>query len=182
MPVNGFNADVMTADGHKRALQGRSLPVDDVQGVEVAQCACNLGSVEPGSGLQEDPLPLEMVEKLGRRQRPPTSNTLKSSPPPPPSLRRCESDTHLSAVDIVQNKVQLVCSLEGVVQPHQEGMLDVLHQHAALSHDVLLLDGTKTDESLSSSFIHSFIHLETFDASPPPPFDHVGRNSPLSSS
>lgn len=54
-------------------------------------------------------------------------------------LRRCESGTHLSTVDIVQNKVQLVCSLEGVVQPHQEGVLDVLHQHAALSHDVLLL-------------------------------------------
>lgn len=48
--------------------------------------------------------------------------------------------TYLSTVDIVQNKVQLVCSLEGVVQPHQEGMLDVLHKHAALSHDVLLLD------------------------------------------
>lgn len=64
IPVNGLSADVMTADGHRRALQDRSLPVDDVQRVEVAQCACDLGSIEPGSGLQENPLPLEMVEKL----------------------------------------------------------------------------------------------------------------------
>ena len=28
------------------------------------------------------------------------------------------------------------------MQPDQEGMLDVLHQHAALSHDVLLLEVT----------------------------------------
>lgn len=67
--MNEFNAYVMTADGHKVALQDRSLPVDDVQGVEVAQCACNLGSIEPGSWLQEDPLPLEMVEELRRRHQ-----------------------------------------------------------------------------------------------------------------
>lgn len=47
--------------------------------------------------------------------------------------------THLSTVDVVQHKVELVCGLEGVVQPHQERVLDVLHQHTALSHDVLLL-------------------------------------------
>lgn len=64
--------DVMWAYRHKGALQDRSLPVDDVQGVEVAQCACDLGSIEPGPGLQKDPLPLEMVEKLRRRQRPTT--------------------------------------------------------------------------------------------------------------
>lgn len=55
---------------------------------------------------------------------------------------------YLSAVDIVQNKVQLVCCLEGVMQPNQEGVLDVLHQHTALSHDVLLLNSTQIDESL----------------------------------
>lgn len=67
--MNGFEAEVMTAESHTGALQGCLLPVDNVQGVEVAQCACNFGSIEPGSGLQEDPLPLEMVEELWRRRR-----------------------------------------------------------------------------------------------------------------
>lgn len=53
--------------------------------------------------------------------------------------QRCRTATHLSAVHVVQNKVELVCGLEGVMKPHQEGMLDVLHEDAALGHDVLLL-------------------------------------------
>lgn len=144
--MNGFNADVVTKKGHKVALQDRSLPVDDVQGVEVAQRACNLGSIESGSGLQEDPLPLEMVEELQTRWRAPTLKTKKIQYF---FSRQCESKTHLSPVDIVENKVQLVCSLEGIVQPHQEGVLYVLHQHAALSHDVFLLNQTQIVESLS---------------------------------
>lgn len=61
-------ANVMLTEIHKGALQDCSLPVHDVQGVEVAERTCNFGSVEPGSGLQEDPLPLEMVEKLQERR------------------------------------------------------------------------------------------------------------------
>ena len=45
-------------------LQDRSLPVHNVQGVEVAKRTCNFSGIEAGSGLQEDPLPLEMVEQL----------------------------------------------------------------------------------------------------------------------
>lgn len=50
---------------------------------------------------------------------------------------------YLSAIDVVKHKVKLVSCLEGVVQPHQEGMLDILHQHTALSHDVLMLEFRK---------------------------------------
>lgn len=49
--------------------------------------------------------------------------------------------TDLATVDVVEDKVQFVSGLEGEVQPHQEGVLDVLHQHAALCHDMLLLEG-----------------------------------------
>lgn len=53
--------------------------------------------------------------------------------------------TYLSTINIVQHKVQFVSSLEGVVEPHQEGMLDVFHQHTALSHDMFLLGGELED-------------------------------------
>lgn len=49
--------------------------------------------------------------------------------------------THLSSVDEIQHKVQLVCSLEGVVEPNQEGMFHILQQHVPFRHDVLLLSG-----------------------------------------
>lgn len=138
----------MLAEVHQGAPQDRSLPVHNVQGVEVAQRTCYFSSVEPGSGLQEDPLSLEMVEQLERKRtnvcQHQRVNTLRCSEATLASasfLECLEIQAYLSAVDIVENKVQLVSSLEGVVQPHQEGMLDVLHQHTALSHDVLLLEG-----------------------------------------
>ena len=110
-----------------------------MQGVEVAQRTRNFSRVKPGSGLQEDPLPLEMVEQLEGKQ----------------NICQCELQTpgsadlvhfvwvaaHLSTVDVVQHKVEFVIRLEGVVQSHQEGVFDVLHQHAALGHDMLLLRG-----------------------------------------
>lgn len=34
--------------------------------------------------------------------------------------------THLSAIDVVQDKVEFICSLKGVMQAHQERMLDIL--------------------------------------------------------
>ena len=112
-----------------------------MQGVEVAKCTCNFSSIEPGSGLQEDPLSLEMVEQL-QRQRAYVNINLKTILGYSDLISGCcEILNYLSTVDIVEYKVQLVSSLEGVVQPHQEGMLDVLHQHTALSHDMLLLEG-----------------------------------------
>ena len=50
---------------------------------------------------------------------------------------------YLSSVDVVQDEIELVCGLEGVVEAHQEGMLDVLHEHTALCHDVPLLQYRK---------------------------------------
>lgn len=47
--------------------------------------------------------------------------------------------TYLSSVDEIQHKVQLVCSLEGVVKADQEGVFDILQQHVAFRHDVFLL-------------------------------------------
>lgn len=47
--------------------------------------------------------------------------------------------THLSPVDIVQHKVELLRRLEGVAQAHEEGVAHVLQEHATLRHDVALL-------------------------------------------
>lgn len=40
------------------------VPVDDVEGVEVTQGAADLCGVEPGPGLQEAALSLEVIEQL----------------------------------------------------------------------------------------------------------------------
>lgn len=40
------------------------ISVDDVEGVQVSQCAGNLRSIKPGSGLQEAALSLKVVEQL----------------------------------------------------------------------------------------------------------------------
>lgn len=47
--------------------------------------------------------------------------------------------THLSPVDIVQHKVELLRRLEGVAQAHEERVPHILQKHAALCHDVALL-------------------------------------------
>lgn len=66
--LSEFNsAEIMLGNVHKGALQDCSSPVHNVQGVEVAKSTCNFRSIEPGSGLQEDPLSLEVVEQLERR-------------------------------------------------------------------------------------------------------------------
>lgn len=46
-----------------------NLPVHNVQGVEVSKCTCNFSSVEPSSGLEEDPLSLEMIEQLENEKK-----------------------------------------------------------------------------------------------------------------
>lgn len=51
-----------------------------MQGVEVAEGTGNLSSVEPGSGLQEDPLSLKMVEKLEKEQTASVNSCLKYIP------------------------------------------------------------------------------------------------------
>lgn len=45
------------------------LPINNVQGVQVAQCTGNFSSVKSGSRLQEATLPLEMVEQLQETER-----------------------------------------------------------------------------------------------------------------
>ena len=52
----------------------------------------------------------------------------------------------LSAVDIVQHKVEFGAGLEGVVEPHQERVSHVLQQHVPLGHDVL--DLVPSDDGL----------------------------------
>lgn len=42
----------------------QASPVDDVEGVQVANGAGHLGSVEAGPGLQESALPLQVEEEL----------------------------------------------------------------------------------------------------------------------
>jgi hypothetical protein len=44
------------------------VPVNDVEGVQVANGTGHLRSIEPGPGLQEPALPLQVEEELGRRQ------------------------------------------------------------------------------------------------------------------
>lgn len=42
----------------------QASPVDDVEGVQVANGTGHLGSIEPGAGLQEPALPLQVEEEL----------------------------------------------------------------------------------------------------------------------
>ena len=48
-------------------------------------------------------------------------------------------DTYLSPIHIVEDKVELLCGLEGEVEPNQKGMFQTLQQHISLCHNVLLL-------------------------------------------
>lgn len=66
LPVSSLELDIIV---HTGALRDQSSPVHDVKGVEVAKGTGNFCSVEPGSWLQEDPLPLEMIEQLERRKK-----------------------------------------------------------------------------------------------------------------
>lgn len=60
---------------HGGALRDQYSPVHNVKGVEVAEGASYFGSIEPGSGLQEDPLSLEMIEELERKKNKKVSST-----------------------------------------------------------------------------------------------------------
>lgn len=53
------------------------------------------------------------------------------------------SHTYLSSIYIVQDKVELLWGLEGVVEPNQKRMFQTLQQHISLCHYVLLLKGEK---------------------------------------
>lgn len=88
---------------HQGVPWDRSLPVDNVQGVEVAERAGDFSSVKAGSRLQEDPLPLEVVEELQeekRRRRGATSSvkhgssTLGHVTVPVWDVGRCDSPLH----------------------------------------------------------------------------------------
>lgn len=56
--------------------------------------------------------------------------------------------SYLSSVDIVEDKVELLWGLEGVVQVDQEGVLQALQQDIPLGHDILLLQGGRTKAAL----------------------------------
>lgn len=74
LPVSSLELDRIV---HKGALRDQCSPVHDVKRVEVAKGTGNFCSVEPGSWLQEDPLPLEMVEQLERIKKQHVNNTNK---------------------------------------------------------------------------------------------------------
>lgn len=40
------------------------VPVDNVQGVQVAQSTGDFSSIETGAGFQKAPFPLKVIEKL----------------------------------------------------------------------------------------------------------------------
>lgn len=46
---------------------------------------------------------------------------------------------YLSSIDIVKDKVKLLCSLKRVMEPNQERMFQAFQEHISLSHDVFLL-------------------------------------------
>lgn len=46
---------------------------------------------------------------------------------------------YLSSIDIVKDKVKLLCRLKRVMEPNQERMFEAFQEHISLSHDVLLL-------------------------------------------
>lgn len=53
--------------------------------------------------------------------------------------RRFKVGTHLSSIYIIKHKVKLLRGLEGVVEAHKEGVLDIFQKHVAFCHDVVLL-------------------------------------------
>lgn len=48
---------------------GLQVPVDDVQGVQVAQSAGDFSSVETGTGFQKAPFPLKVIEQLQKERK-----------------------------------------------------------------------------------------------------------------
>ncbi len=57
------------------------------------------------------------------------------------------SDTYLTPIHIVKNKVELLWGLEGVVEPNQKRVFQTLQQHISLCHNVLLLKSEKRNIS-----------------------------------
>lgn len=130
-----------TRGQHERA------PVNDVQGMEVAKSTGDLSSIEACSGFQENPLSLEVVEQLGEEIGEWRNVSILQMSTNIKSNRKYLKNLYLATVDVVQHKVELVGGLEGVMKPHQERVLDVLQQDAALSHDMLLLERKKKGDN-----------------------------------
>ncbi len=51
---------------------------------------------------------------------------------------------YLSTIDVIQDKIQLLRGLKGVVQADQKRVLQALEQHVPLGHYILLLLHTNT--------------------------------------
>lgn len=69
--------------------------------------------------------------------------------------------THLSPVDIVQHEVELLGCLEGVAEAHEEGVANVLQEHAALCHDVVLLRSYQHTHTHAHTHVHACTHTHT---------------------
>ncbi len=59
---------------------------------------------------------------------------------------------YLSSVDVVEDEVEFVGALEGVVEPDEERVRHVLQQHVPLRHDVLHLRANETCVSVQVQF------------------------------
>lgn len=55
---------VYTTPGCQGKRAKKASPVNDVEGVQVANGTGHLGSIKPGPGLQEPALPLQVEEEL----------------------------------------------------------------------------------------------------------------------
>jgi len=84
-----------------------SLPIDDVQAVQVFEGRDDLGSVETSASLREAFVALQMEKEL-------------------------------TAVDIVEDKVELLGGLERVAEADKEGVLDIMHKHVPLCYGAVL--------------------------------------------
>ena len=76
-------------------------------------------------------------------------------------------EEELSPIDIVQHKIQLLPSLKGVVEAHQERVSYILEQNVSFRHDVLDLissdDGLLLQHfdgiALPSALVSTEVHL-----------------------
>lgn len=56
---------------------------------------------------------------------------------------KAHKHTHLSSVYIVEHKVKLLRGLEGIMESHKKGVLDIFQEHIAFCHNVVLLSKSR---------------------------------------
>lgn len=77
--------------------------------------------------------------------------------------------SYLSSVDIVKDKVKLLCSLKRVMEPDQERVFEALQEYIPLCHDVFLLIRRKKQiRILSGPKVNNYGNkCESFGLDPP---------------